>query len=138
VVCPGDYAAGEGGTFGPDTLAFLRRFHADKAMIGAGGLTAEGPTEVRPDAAWVKRAMLERARRRILLVDRSKFDQARYEVVCPLAELDDLVTDHQPPPELTRSIRAARVALHLAAPAPAFEPQPISALRPDTKGLPSS
>ena len=64
VVCPGDYAAGEGGTFGPETLAFLRRFRADKAVIGAGGLTADGPTEVHSGAAWVKRVMLERARRR--------------------------------------------------------------------------
>jgi DeoR/GlpR family transcriptional regulator of sugar metabolism len=114
VVCPGDYAAGEGGTFGPETLAFLRRFRADKAVIGAGGLTAEGPTEVQPGAAWVKRVMLERARRRILLVDHSKFEQARYELVCPLAGLDDLVTDAPAPPALTAAIGAAGVTLHLA------------------------
>jgi DeoR/GlpR family transcriptional regulator of sugar metabolism len=138
VVCPGDYAAGEGGTFGPDTLAFLRRFHADKAVIGAGGLTDEGPTEVRPEAAWVKRVMIERARRRILLVDRSKFEQARYEIVCPLAEIDDLVTDCQPPPELNRAIRAARIALHLAEPALSIESRPIAAPRPAGKGLSSS
>lgn len=136
VVCPGDYAAGEGGTFGPETLAFLRRFHADKAVIGAGGLTAEGPTEVLPEAAWVKRAMLERARRRILLVDHGKFDQARYELVGPLADLDDLVTDRRPPRELCRAIEAHRVALRLAAPgsppsgpALAFEPRPAPARR---------
>lgn len=116
VVCPGDYAAGEGGTFGPDTLDFLRRFHADKAVIGAGGLTVEGPTEVQPDAAWVKRAMIERARRRILLVDHSKFDQARYEVVCPLGDLDDLVTDARPPPALADAIGAGGVSLHVALP----------------------
>jgi DeoR/GlpR family transcriptional regulator of sugar metabolism len=138
VVCPGDYAAGEGGTFGPDTLAFLRRFHADKAVIGAGGLTDEGPTEVRPEAAWVKRVMIERARRHILLVDRSKFEQARYEVVCPLAEIDDLVTDCQPPPELNRAIRAGRIALHLAEPALSIESRPIAAPRPAGKGLSSS
>jgi DeoR/GlpR family transcriptional regulator of sugar metabolism len=138
VVCPGHYAAGEGGTFGPDTLAFLRRFHADNAVIGAGGLTAEGPTEVHPEAAWVKRVMLERARRRIVVVDHSKFEQARYEVVCPLAEIDDLVTDCQPPPELNRAIRAARIALHLAEPALSIESRPIAAPRPAGKGLSSS
>jgi DeoR/GlpR family transcriptional regulator of sugar metabolism len=115
VVCPGDYAAGEGGTFGPETLAFLHRFHADKAVLGASGLTEAGPTEVRSDAAWVKRVMIERTRRRILLVDHSKFEQARYEIVCPLADFDDLVSDDQPPPALADAIRAARVALHLAA-----------------------
>jgi DeoR/GlpR family transcriptional regulator of sugar metabolism len=116
VVCPGDYAAGEGGTFGPETLAFLRRFRADKAVIGAGGLTADGPTEVHSGAAWVKRVMLEQARRGILLVDHSKFDQARYEIVCALAELDDLVSDDPPPRALAEALAEANVALHLAAP----------------------
>jgi DeoR/GlpR family transcriptional regulator of sugar metabolism len=115
VVCPGDYAAGEGGTFGPETLAFLRRFRADKAVIGAGGLTADGPTEVQSGAAWVKRVMLERARRGILLVDHSKFDQARYEVICALTALDDLVSDNPPPRALAEALARAGVALHLAA-----------------------
>ncbi|MGH6945207.1 MAG: DeoR/GlpR family DNA-binding transcription regulator [Geminicoccaceae bacterium] len=114
VVCPGDYAAGEGGTFGPETLGFLRRFHADKAVIGAGGLTGDGAMEVHSGAAWVKRVMIERARRRILLVDHSKFDQARYEIVCALAALDDLVTDHRPPDALADALASAGVALHLA------------------------
>jgi DeoR/GlpR family transcriptional regulator of sugar metabolism len=117
VVCPGDYAVGEGGTFGPETLAFLRRFRADKALIGAGGLTVDGPTEVDSGAAWVKRVMLERARRRILLVDHSKFEQARYEVVCPLAQLDDLVSDRPPPRALAETLAQAGVTLHLAPPA---------------------
>jgi DeoR/GlpR family transcriptional regulator of sugar metabolism len=116
VVCPGDYAAGEGGTFGPETLAFLRRFRADQAVIGAGGLTADGPTEVLSDAAWVKRVMLERARRGVLLVDHSKFEQARYEIVCPLATLDDVVSDAPPPEPLAKALARAAVALHLALP----------------------
>jgi DeoR/GlpR family transcriptional regulator of sugar metabolism len=115
VVCPGDYASGEGGTFGPETLAFLRRFRADKAVIGAGGLTADGPTEVHSGAAWVKRVMLERARRGVLLVDHSKFDQTRYEIICALADLDDLVRDHPPPRALAEAIARAGAALHLAA-----------------------
>ncbi len=127
VLCPGDYAAGEGGTFGPETLAFLRRFHADKAVIGAGGLTAEGPTDVQPGAAWVKQVMLERARRRILLLDRSKFEQARYELVCPLADLDDLVTDAPPPAALADAIRAAGITLHLAPDAPRAHPALVGA-----------
>jgi DeoR/GlpR family transcriptional regulator of sugar metabolism len=114
VVCPGDYAAAEGGTFGPETLAFLRRFRADKALIGAGGLTAEGPTDVDSGAAWVKRLMLERAHRGILLVDHSKFEQPRHEIICALAELDDLVSDDPPPRALADAIALAEVTLHVA------------------------
>jgi DeoR/GlpR family transcriptional regulator of sugar metabolism len=128
VVCPGDYAAGEGGTFGPETLAFLRRFRADKAVIGAGGLTVDGPTEVHSCAAWVKRVMLERARRGILLVDHSKFDQTRYEIICALAEIDDLVSDAPPPRALTEAIAQADVTLHLAAPESSSPARPTSAV----------
>jgi DeoR/GlpR family transcriptional regulator of sugar metabolism len=122
VVCPGDYAAGEGGTFGPETLAFLRRFRADKAVIGAGGVTADGPTEVHSDAAWVKRVMLERASRGILLVDHRKFDQMRYEIICALAELDDLVSDAAPPRALAEAIAQAGLSLHLASDSPSPVP----------------
>ncbi|HSA79420.1 MAG TPA: hypothetical protein VLE23_01275, partial [Geminicoccaceae bacterium] len=56
------------------------------------------------------------ARRAILLVDHSKFDQARYEIICALAELDDLVSDAPPPRTLAEAIARANVALHLAPP----------------------
>jgi DeoR/GlpR family transcriptional regulator of sugar metabolism len=114
VVCPGDYASSEGGTFGPETLAFLRRFRADKAVIGAGGLTAEGPSDVDSSAAWVKRVMLERALQGILLVDHSKFDQSRHEIICALDELDHLVSDEPPPPILAEAIAQDEVTLHVA------------------------
>jgi DeoR/GlpR family transcriptional regulator of sugar metabolism len=114
VLCPGEYAASEGGVFGPETIDFLRRFHADKAVIGAGGLTGGGPTEVHSGAAWVKRVMLERARRGILVIDHSKLGHARYEVVCPLERLDDVVIDASPPPELAGALSEAGVQLHVA------------------------
>ena len=42
VVCPGDYVGREGGIYGSETVAFIRRYRADKAFVGAGGLSAEG------------------------------------------------------------------------------------------------
>jgi hypothetical protein len=77
--------------------------------------------------------MLERARRAILLVDHSKFEQARYEIICALAELDDLVSDEPPPRALAEAITRADVALHLAAPesaAPARAPSAGSRAAP--------
>ena len=73
VLCPGDYDVQEGGAFGAETSAFLRRYSADKAFIGASGLGHEGPVESRSPAAWVKRGMIERSERRLLLVDHTKF-----------------------------------------------------------------
>jgi DeoR/GlpR family transcriptional regulator of sugar metabolism len=115
VLCPGDLSGRERGVYGPETIAFLSRFHADIALIGASGLTAEGPTEVESRASWVKRTMLDRARRRVLLVDRTKFDAAHLEIVCPLARLTDLVSDRAPAGPLARALGAAGTRLIVAA-----------------------
>jgi DeoR/GlpR family transcriptional regulator of sugar metabolism len=114
VLCPGDYDVQEGGTFGSETYAFLRRYNADKAFIGASGLSLEGPVESRSAAAWVKRSMIERSERRLLLTDRTKFAARSLELVCPLADLDDIVTDAAPGPDLAQAFTAARVRLHVS------------------------
>ncbi|MEE8499967.1 MAG: DeoR/GlpR family DNA-binding transcription regulator [Kiloniellales bacterium] len=114
VLCPGDYDVQEGGTFGAETAAFLRRFHATKAFIGASGLTAEGPAEVNSAASWIKRTMIERSERRLLVVDDTKFEMRSLEVVCPLDRLDDLVTNAPPPPALGDALMAAGVEIHVA------------------------
>jgi len=114
VLCPGDYDAQEGGSFGPETCAFLRRYNATKAFIGASGLTAEGPAEANSAATWVKRSMIERSDRSLLLVDRTKFAARSLELVCPLEDIDDIVADSAPGPDLKDALAAARVTLHLA------------------------
>jgi DeoR/GlpR family transcriptional regulator of sugar metabolism len=114
VLCPGDLSGRERGVYGPETIAFLSRFHADIAFIGASGLTAEGPTEVESRASWVKRTMLDRARRRVLLVDGAKFEAPHLEVVCPLARLTDVVTDRAPAGLLARALAAAGTQLTVA------------------------
>ena len=92
---------------GPDTIAFLERFRANRSVISAGGLTVDGPTEVNSGAAAVKRAMLKRATERILLLDHAKFDRPNLEVVCPLGDLNRLVTDAPIPPALSIALRDA-------------------------------
>jgi DeoR/GlpR family transcriptional regulator of sugar metabolism len=114
VLCPGDYRAQEGGVFGPETAAFLRRFRATKAIIGASGLTAEGPVELDSAATWVKRTMIERADRRFLLIDESKLGAQSIETVCPLDQIDDLVTSAMPTAALRDALDAAGIVVHVA------------------------
>ena len=113
VLCPGDVSAAERGVYGSETEAFLRRFNADLAVIGASGLTEEGPCEAISRAAWVKRAMLARAPRRMLLADSGKFGRGLMDCVCPLAELTDLVTDAAPPAGLAAALRRTETVLTL-------------------------
>jgi DeoR/GlpR family transcriptional regulator of sugar metabolism len=117
LLCPGEVSAAERGVYGSETEAFLRRFNADLAVIGASGLTEEGPSEVVSHAAWVKRAMLARAPRRVLLADSGKFGRGLLECVCPLAELTDLVTEAPPAAPLGAALSRAGLAVTLAGPA---------------------
>lgn len=96
VLCPGNYQPYEGIVTGPETIAFLERFFVDKTFIGASGLTEVGPSEVHSGAAWVKRLMLRQAKRKYLLLDASKFNSLRHELICPLGEIDELITDRRP------------------------------------------
>lgn len=112
VLCPGDYDAHEAGVYGTETVTFLRRFKANKAFIGAGGITADGFTDADSAACAVKRAMLERSDRALLLADSSKFDIVQFERVGPLGDVDDLVTDAAPPKRLAKALRAAGVIVH--------------------------
>jgi len=114
VLCPGDYRVQEGGVFGPETAAFLQRFRATKAIIGASGLTTEGPVELDSAATWVKRTMIERAAHRFLLIDESKLDALSIETVCPLDQIHDLVTSAAPSAALREALIAAGIAVHVA------------------------
>jgi DeoR/GlpR family transcriptional regulator of sugar metabolism len=107
ICCPGTLDTREGIVAGPDTLAFLGRFQANRAVVSASGLTIEGPTEINSGAAAVKRAMFKRAAERILLLDHGKFDRPNLEVVCPLADINRLVTDAPPPPALAAALAEA-------------------------------
>ncbi len=112
--CPGEFSSHERGVYGSETCAFLQRFNADIAFIGASGLTLEGPNDVETQACWVKRTMIERAERKVLLLDGSKFNRRHLELVCPMAELSDIVTDRSPDPALVARIEASNVSLHPA------------------------
>jgi DeoR/GlpR family transcriptional regulator of sugar metabolism len=114
VLCPGDYMGQEGGVFGTHTADFIRRFNADVAVIGASGIDAQGVTEALSEAVGVKQAMLDMARRRILLVDSGKFEKSHLERVGPLDTLTDIVTERAPRGPLAQAIREAGAKLHVA------------------------
>ncbi len=114
ILCPGEYVPHEGGIFGVEAVAFVRRFRANKSFIGAGGVTADGMTDADSAACAIKRAMLECADRALLLADSSKFDVVQFERVGPLAALDDFVTETAPPRRLGAALKGAGVALRIA------------------------
>jgi DeoR family transcriptional regulator, glycerol-3-phosphate regulon repressor len=115
ILCPGNYVAREDGVYGSDAVDYLRRFKANKAFIGAGGVTPEGITDADSLSCSIKRAMMERSGRSILLVDRSKYGEVHFERVCALADIDVLVSEAAPPKRLAASLKSAGVEVAIAA-----------------------
>ena len=117
VLCPGRYDSREGSVFGSDSENFLLRFNASLTVISCSGLTAEGPNDVNPAAAGIKRAMLARAESNMLLVDHSKFGVLALENVCGLDAIRLIVADRPPAGDLARAVRRAGIGLEIAGPA---------------------
>ena len=116
LVCPGDYVAREEGTYGADAIEYLRRFKANRAFLGAGGVNSQGVTDADSQGCAIKRAMAERADETILLVDGSKYGLVQFERVCALSEVDVLVSEAAPPKRLGTSLRDAGVRVVIAPP----------------------
>lgn len=114
ILAPGDYDARESRVWGAETTNFLRKFQADTVVIGASGLFPGGACEADSPTAWVDRVMLERAHRKMLLILHTKFNQPKLELICPLEQLDVIISDREPQGELLDAIKSAGVALKIA------------------------
>ncbi len=114
LLCPGEYLPAESAVVGTDTLDYLARFNVDRCMIGASGLTEDGPSESVRGFAAVKRAMLGRAARRHLLIDAEKFGKRGLNTVGGPGDLDSVIVDRMPGPEIAGTLTAGGVEFILA------------------------
>jgi DeoR family ulaG and ulaABCDEF operon transcriptional repressor len=92
----------------------MPRFHAPKLFMGAASLGAAGLMQADIILVVAERRLMDRADEIIVLVDSSKFDGPSGHVVCPLEELDAVVTDSGISPEHTRMLERAGVRLVIA------------------------
>lgn len=79
----------------------LKDFRVDKAFIGANGVSlAEGVTTPDITEAQTKKAMINSATKVILVVDNSKVEKVCFSVMCPITEVDVIVTSGDVPKEV--------------------------------------
>lgn len=72
----------------------LENFYANKALIGAGGITPEnGITDYHLAEANTRRLMIDHAEEVVAVTDTSKFGVVAMNRVCPLNRINILVTD---------------------------------------------
>ena len=114
LLCPGEYLAAESAVIGTETLEFLSRFNVDRCMIGASGLSVEGPSETVRGFAAVKRMMLNRAAKRHLLIDSQKFGRKGLAQVGELGDLDSVIVDVRPKGELFSALQGVEIDILVA------------------------
>lgn len=96
VMAPGEFNLGEGAMVGIHTATFLGGFFADVAVLGASGLTEDGPNDALIECGAVYGMIARRAARTVVVADHTKFDKvfpARY---AGWPEISHLVTDEAP------------------------------------------
>ena len=93
-------------TIGPVAEAFLDDYNVDVAFLGVDGVDpVAGCTNYDPVGARVNRVLQQRARLTVVLADATKISKVALAQVCPLSEVDVLVTDTRVPAELVKQIR---------------------------------
>lgn len=97
IITGGNVRPSDGGIVGATAVELIRQFRVDTAVIGISAIDADGALldfDIRE--VHVSRAIIENARRVILVTDSSKFARSAPARIGTLADIDVLVTDHLP------------------------------------------
>lgn len=113
ILAPGDFDTVEQAVSGPETRAFIEKFHGSRVFFGVSGLTEEGPNESRSAIAWNLRAMIARSEQVVVLADHTKFGEKHMELISDLSSIDVLVTDLSPENSLREAIDGAAIELQV-------------------------
>ncbi len=122
IVAGGTLRRSDGGIVGRLAADAFRQFKADLAVIGTSAIDADGTLlDYDLREVQVSRAIIENARRVMLVTDSSKFTRRAPVRIARLEEIDILVTDCLPDPGLAALCRNADVEVIETGP---IEPEP--------------
>ncbi len=86
--------AGSFSLVGQGAINFLNEIYLDKVFISACGVdVARGITVIEPEESLTFRAMVHQAKTRIVVADSSKLGVVTPALVCPVSEINTLITD---------------------------------------------
>jgi DeoR family transcriptional regulator, glycerol-3-phosphate regulon repressor len=108
----------DGGVVGEAAVDFIRQFKVDHAVIGTSAIDVDG-TLLDFDYREVKvaQAIMNCARKSILVADRMKFERKAPVRIGHISQLDYFVTDAEPPARVRELCRDHEVSVEIAAPA---------------------
>src|SRR5271156_3088235 len=101
IITGGSLRQGDGGIVGAVTVAQIQQFRVDIAIIGTSAIDSSGTLldfDVRE--VEISRAIIEHARKIVLVADSSKFSRSAPVRIAHLSEIDVFVTDRLPSPAI--------------------------------------
>lgn len=112
--------------YGAFAQSMLEQFSADKTIIGCSGISMKlGVLDnTPPGGICLNRTMVHNSSQTILVCSSSKFHTNALSIVCPLSDIDILITDEHLPETDRKKIRQLGIDLHLV---------PIYTLENDTE-----
>lgn len=113
-VPPGKIRGTEPSIIGSRAVRYLSELSFDIAFIGVSGISERGFFDYSLDDSEVKQALIANSRKRVVLLDSSKFNRMSVVCVSPFEGIDILITDAQPPDNLREALRAANVEILVA------------------------
>lgn len=114
LMIPGVYHSGEGALHGSQALRFLEAYNAEWAILGASGLSPDGPSDALIEAADIYSAMVARSARRMVVADSSKFDRVFTARYARWSQIDLLVSDKMPTGPLKKALDRHEVRTDIA------------------------
>jgi DeoR/GlpR family transcriptional regulator of sugar metabolism len=99
---------------GPHAVETFSRMHADVAILGGGGIAADGVYNSHAILVDIQRAMIAGAARVIFCFDHTKFAKRSTFFLCDFAKVDVVVTDAAAPRDLVRELRKKGIEVVLA------------------------
>ena len=82
-----------GVALGEQSVEALKKMHASRLVMSTGGITADGLFNSNALLVETERQMIRAADRVTLVADSSKFGQRALSHLCPLSDVDEIVTD---------------------------------------------
>ncbi len=113
-----------GVALGPLAIATMQGIRVRKAILGAGGIVAEGVYNSNLLLVETERQMMSCGQEVVLVADHTKFGRLALAKLCELSSVQRLITDDAIPETYRTLIEAAGVTIHLAKIEPGEEPGP--------------
>lgn len=110
IVTGGSIRQGDGGIVGAVTVAQIEQFRVDMAIIGTSAIDPDGTLlDFDVHEVEISRAIIEHARKIVLVADSSKFSRTAPVKIAQLSEIDVFITDRLPSEEVAEMCRRCGV-----------------------------